>query len=159
MSTKRSGSPAPYSPKRRKLDQDLFADALQKDPSDICQSGSDGTGYIAAVVFMVWPLRGGKLSCNIQAFSPTEDEQFYRFDIVFSGACVPFLENQLQLHVHDYLEISLKGVQIEKLRKSSGPNSLNMVLRWDRGVVIKFHRRNGRDVEELVDVWKRKSSQ
>jgi hypothetical protein len=143
--------------KRLRLDCDVdpFVNALQRDPLDVFTGGTDGTGFLSVVVFMVWPIKNGKARFNARATSPDDPTVRYRFDMEFSGPCAHFFEKELRLRVQDQLDVALMGAQVMKLRGSAGPEALSMLLKWDEGVSVRFRRKAGVDVDCIVNVWKR----
>jgi hypothetical protein len=129
---------------------DPFDPMLEKNPSDLCESGTDGNGYISATVIMTWPVHS-KVRFNVET---AEKSKKYRYDVEFSGACASHF-SKLAVSSQDVLQIALKGVFIEKTKKSSSPNSLPMALKYSTGVIIKWITRVRKPMEDglVVNTW------
>src|SRR3984957_2480264 len=133
---------------------DPFDPTLEQKASDLCKRGApDGVGYISGTVFMIWSITQ-KARFNVET---VENLRKYRFDIELSGACSRYF-GQLQLHQQDVFQIALKGVFVERMKDSSSPDSLPMVLKYRHGVIIKFIQRKRKPSENglVVDTWLRK---
>jgi hypothetical protein len=137
--------------KRTKVDDsDPFDPALEKKVFDILQNGSDGSGHLSGLAFMVWQSKQ-KVRFNMEV---TEGGQRYRFDIEFSGACLLHLE-KLNVHPQDMLQVALKGVLVEKKKQSASPYSIPLALKFQDGVIVKFIRcrKNPLNDGVIVNTW------
>jgi hypothetical protein len=134
--------------KRAKLDP--FDASLFRRITDLSDAGSDGSGYIAGTVFMIWPV-SRKMQFN---FETVEQKKRYRFDINFSGACSRYFD-KLEVHPQDVLQIALRGVNIIKKQRSSAPNCFPVTLEYTQGVCVKFVKRARKPTENglVVDTW------
>lgn len=148
-----SADEAGNSPKRSKVDSpDPFDPAQRKKSWDICQYGTDGSGFLAGKAFMVWPFRSGLR----RVYMETEDDGVIaRFDIKLGGKCAKYFD-KLDITSADLFEISLKGAEREFVKESSKPYFLPMVLSFSQGVIFKFTKRVRKPMENevIIDTWK-----
>jgi len=149
---------AGHSPKRHKselrdLSKDPFEPSLQRGARDVYINGTDGSGYLAGMAFMVWPGGSGIRRVMMQV----EDHgRVERFEVKLSGHCRKYFE-KLDFISKDHFEISLKGAQLEKIQDSSRPFDLPMRLTFNEGVLVKFTKRPRKPAQDglVIDTWKR----
>jgi hypothetical protein len=152
---------AGHSPKRHKsepLELECFPDPfdarLQKNARDVCANGTDGSGFISGIAFMVWP--GGGSGVRRVLMQVEEQGRIEQFELKLSGRCRKYFE-RLDFCSKDHFEISLKGAEMEKKQESSKPFHLPMALTYNQGVIIKFTKRIRKPTENglVIDTWQR----
>ncbi|KAG5651108.1 hypothetical protein H0H81_009839 [Sphagnurus paluster] len=94
-----------------------------------------------------------KPTSKIRAIVQTKSPKC-RFEVEFLGLCSEFFQ-AMELKARDEFLLSLKGVRVMKLERSSASCDMPMKLIYEKGAVIKFLRRRGGPCE-TVDTWKLK---
>ncbi|KAL4258967.1 Protection of telomeres protein 1 [Pleurotus pulmonarius] len=123
--------------KKLRISEDPFDVALECSVQDLYRSDTNGTGFIRAKVFMIWPTVNGQL--RIQVRVAVESRQV-GFEVTFSGHCAEYF--------------------IQKKKPSTSPTTFPISLRYVEGAVVKFIKtvRWG-DEERVVDTWKLKAEE
>ncbi len=140
--------------KKSRISEDPFDVALECSVQDLYHSDTNGTGFIRAKVFMIWPTVNGQL--RIQVRVAVESRQV-GFEVTFSGHCAEYFGMQhLYFDSTDEVLLSLRGAEVQKKKPSTSPTTFPISLRFVEGAVVKFIKtvRWG-DEERVVDTWKR----
>ncbi|KAJ8700468.1 hypothetical protein PTI98_003487 [Pleurotus ostreatus] len=144
--------------KKARISEDAFDEALECSVQDLYRSDTDGTGFLRAKVFMIWPTVNGQLRIQVRV---VVDSKQVGFEVTFSGQCAEYFSREhLHFHSTDEVLLSLRGAEVQKKKPSTSPTTFPISLRYAEGTMIKFIKtvRWG-DEERVVDTWKLKAEE